>query len=256
MDGGFVEKKVKKIESKDTENDKIKKEIKSELLDYLKEQVDIETESAIKRLENKVLKMKRYTIIRKNIIIFALISCYILSILFLYNDGYFDKYFEKEKTNNVSDNSSLNDVLEDEDNNVSDNKLLIEKYSYLLDAYNIYRNNIYLDEFYNGNILYEMMLSIGMFNLDDDSISNNDGFLVVDYSVLESKCKSLFSSDIEPVNFNYLGLDFKYVKNLNVYIAQGTFASSELISRLAIKINKPIFIVCLILDKIIPSSSQ
>jgi hypothetical protein len=138
----------------------------------------------------------------------------------MYQNNYFDKYFNNEE-NVTKVNNSITDI--NEEASLDDLK---EKYSYLLDKINISEKSSYLSDYYDGNISGEILLSIAANNLDEESIILDDDTYIVTSSDIQNAFLEIFNTDYEPQSFTYNDITFKYLKTQEIYILDKEFTKS------------------------------
>ena len=213
----------KKASSTETEKFDFSNEIeemKKEVLKYTEDKIDMEVEYAIKKAEKKLINSKNFSIIKRDIIIILLLILTVFLTYSLYENGYFDKYFEDETdvVNKNSDNTS--DITSNESEEKDSLSKLIEEYSYLLDNITISETSNYLKDYYTGNITSELKLYLSMQNLDEEKITvDEDTTIINEEDLIESYRKLFDTSNYEPTSFTYNGSDLKYLKSQKLYIS-------------------------------------
>ena len=206
----------------------IKKEVKDCLLDELDKKIDGLVQVKIDKFEKKINKQKQRALLKKNIIIVILLGLVIFEGKILYDNGLLNNSNYKSS----SDTSYVNKINKDsnevvgENENTKDEKWYIEEYSYLLD--NV-KTNLVGDDFtylYNDNytakdIDNKIRLNMAYQLLDKEDISNKDGFLTVDASILEESYKKIFGNDLDFKNEDFTDncIHFIYNDSLNKYLA-------------------------------------
>jgi hypothetical protein len=202
-----------------------KEGLKVELIDYLKSQVDIEVEKAVRKADNKLLRQKSRIIFGKNIIIILLLAVILFGVYYLYKDHYFDKYFtkveyvEKEKTTTKVDTSDTKKEEEVIDYN--------KDYGHYLDNYIITENCDYLKDFYKGDLTDELKLYLSVSLMGESSFTIEDKTIVLSADAVKSIYTSLFDLEFMPISFKYNGVSFKYLASQNMFIGEGEKLNQE-----------------------------
>lgn len=206
----------------------IKKEVKDCLLDELDKKIDGLIQVKIERLEKKINKQKQRALLKKNIIIVILLGLVIFEGKILYDNGLLNNSNYKSSSDTSYENKINKDSNEvvGENENTKDEKWYIEEYSYLLD--NIKTNLVgddftylYNDSYTAKDIDNKIRLNMAYQLLDKEDISNKDGFLTVDASILEESYKKIFGNDLEFKNEDFTDncIHFIYNDSLNKYLA-------------------------------------
>ncbi len=185
-----------------------KEKTKLEMLDYLKEQVNIEVSSAVKKAENRLLKHKNVVILKKNIIIILLLLIIFAIIIYLYKDNYFAKYL----TNSNAKVNSLNET--DEIENVDLNEL----YSYLLDNIVISENSKYLQDFYEGKLTDNIKNYLALGLVLESDFENEDEVLLLSEETFLGYYNKLFLENCKIAGFDYNNSNIKYLKSQNIFL--------------------------------------
>ena len=240
-------KKIDKTEENSIQKEININEIKAELVDYMKREIDIEIDDAVKEKERKYIRAKSRKIFMLEIIIFLLILIMIGAVIYLYKDRYFDKYF----------NHGNNEVVEKENNDISKNveieaeeekekiekeekpslEELKKKYDNILGNIKITNKNKYLENFYNNKYSDELKLSMATALIEDSKLKE-DGSYIIRREDIEMSYKKLFTSEINLVPFEYNGVSFNYIKSLQTYIGTGNIEESREITKEIIKIEE------------------
>ena len=183
-------------------NDEIKYEIEKEV----KKQISIELDKTYR----KIIRRKNFKIFIKNTLILALILFSSFLTYILYKEGYFNKYFVKEKI------IVKKEIIEKEN--------LIDKYSYLLDNIYINDKSEYVKDFYEGNLTNELKnyLTLNLIDLEKYS----DDITVIDNDTFKKAYNTLFD-DYKEINFIYNNSNIKYVKKLNSYVSNNSINKEE-----------------------------
>lgn len=184
-----------------------KEQTKLEMLEYLKNQVNVEVSSAVKKAENRLLKHKNIVIFKKNVIIIFLLLVILGIGFYLYKDNYFDKFFKKN-TPTVIPSGSVQ----------SQQSNLIEEYAYLLDNIVLSENSKYLKDFYDGKLTDNIKLYLAMGLIDENDFDSEDEMLVLSEESFLKYYSELFDSNIELVSFDYNNKSVKYLKTQKLYL--------------------------------------
>ena len=206
----------------------IKKEVKDCLLDELDKKIDGLVQVKIDKFEKKINKQKQRALLKKNIIIVILLGLVIFEGKILYDNGLLNNSNYKSSSDTSYENKINKDSNEvvGEKENTKDEKWFIEEYSYLLD--NIKTNLVgddftylYNDSYTAKDIDNMIRLNMAYQLLDKEDISNKDGFLTVDASILEESYKKIFGNDLDFKNEDFTDncIHFIYNDSLNKYLA-------------------------------------
>ncbi len=227
----MAKKELMKLEDKELNVD----EIKLEVFEFAKSQISTEIDKEVKKANDRYIKDRNRKIISQKIIIALLVISYLVTIGFLINDHYFDKYLVK---NEITDND-INKPNEEnketnkendkeEQNTVDENELkkqaLIEKYSNIFDNYKLTMGNQYL----NDMDFNKFILAYAIDNLSSDDFTIDDETYMLNKEVINNKIKEMFNVEIENETFMYNDIEFKYYKKLDYYILNKEFNHNEL----------------------------
>jgi len=204
------------------EDKEIKKEtinvekIKNEIVEYAIENVNSKIDDLVKKTDRRIISQKNRSIIKRNIIIIILICLSVFLTYLLYNDGYFDKYFNHNFNITEIINVENKDEVDVEDNEKLDE--LIKKYSYLLNNIIISENSDYLEDYYNGKLSNELKLSIALTNLDSDKYIKDEDIYIINPNELNNEYSKLFLIDnYKNTSFYLNGIGVKYLKVSDIY---------------------------------------
>ena len=232
-------KKANKNELAISQNDININDLKAELVEYMKKEIDIEIDDVVKEKERKYIRAKSRKIFWLEIIIFLLILIIIGGIVFLYKDHYFDKYFNVAnnvivKDDNKEDTTKEVEPQEEPKEEPKEEKPTLEelkkKYENILDNINITDKNSYLRDFYKNNYTDELKLSMSASLIEEDNLKEDESF-IIKRETIESNYKKLFSSNINIVSFDYNGVHFNYIKSLDTFIGSGNLEESNKITK-------------------------
>ena len=194
---------------------------KNEIDKYIKERVEKESSSTLVKFYKKRLRNKTIIILIELLIIIALIGGGVVGCIFLYHDGYFNKYdFVIKKTDKPISNETIPDNKEtnkdDEKNKLNE---LVNKYSYLLDNINIDTKSEYLTEFYSGNLTNELKEYLAIQLINNTYITTEDNSSYFEAELLKRAYKELFNEILEYSDFKYDGASYKYLRNKDMFIS-------------------------------------
>lgn len=252
--------KKKEIEMVENKTEEKEKELdvnalKVEILEFAKNQVSAEVEKEIQKANEKYIKEKKRAIVRKNIIIILLVIGYLITLGFLINDHYFDKYLTKgeveviEKINKKGEDNKTeeNDKeeekkrLEEEKKKLEEEKKKLEeekkkkeeeqkrlqaKYQDVFNGFVITKGNKYLESFYDNKKDSKLLLSIALENINEDNVEVDNDMYMIYKDHLINKVKELFNVEIEPTSFEYNDIEVKYLKNINYFILDKKFSKN------------------------------
>ncbi|MGM9834210.1 MAG: hypothetical protein ACI31M_00295 [Bacilli bacterium] len=222
---------AKKLVSTKVEND-VKKidDIKEEVINYAKERVETEVQNSFKRIEKKVVRTKNWKIFRRDLLIIILIALSCFLGYKLYKTGYFEKYFyignvknlDKENDENVTNNE---EGLEKEPEKEPEKDLSFHKVA--LDNINISIDSDYLEDYYNGNLNEELLLSIAFSKVNADSIMKDEDTYIINSKDLSDCYNELFSKEYSNKSFKYNGTKIKYLSSQDIYLADKEISFKE-----------------------------
>ena len=193
---------------------------KDQIDKYIKERVEKESSSEAVKFYKKRLRNKNIIILIEFLLILICISSIVVSVVYLYHDGYFNKYELKVKNNEKPVNNDINNNSNDEKKDTKD-KLdgLINKYSYLLDDILLDTKCDYLSEFYSGNLTNELKEYLSFQLINKNNITSDDTSSYFEADLLNNAYKELFGSNLEYSNFKFDGASYKYLKLKDMFIS-------------------------------------
>lgn len=211
--------KTKTNEEKTTNIDLTK--IKKELKEYIDKSIKDEMNEEIVKANNKLIKEKNKKIFTKNITIFLLILLVGYLVYLLYTASYFDKYFTKTNTKEITNITNLNSstVLTLEE--------LKEKYGYLLDNINIQTSSSYLTDYYNGNLTDELKNYLVLNTISFDDLTTEEDYNIIDNDIIKDKYTKMFQSNYKTISFDYNGNKIRYINKLNAYLTTSILTKEE-----------------------------
>lgn len=195
-------------------------EIKKEIVEYAENSVNSKIEDLVKKADRRIISSKNKSIFKRNIIILILLCLSGFLTYLLYNEGYFDKFFNhKENTSETvaTEESKPEEQIEEDEETKLDK--LKKEYSYLLDNINISEENPYLIDLYNGKLNNKMKLSIAFANIDKEKIVQDEDVYTVSEEDLKFEYAKLFNIDkYKATSFLLNDIDIKYLKSGSMYI--------------------------------------
>ena len=220
-------KKKELIETNNNTNNINLDEIKNELTEYvdqkLKKMVDDKVKkevfSEIDRSNRRLLREKNKKILTKNIVIILLLVLVGYLVYLLYDCNYFDKYFTKESNNKQTVETTKKKKVEKDKEEVTLDSLK-EKYGYLINDYYISENSNYLEDYYNGNLTTELKNSLALNLIDNDKLTIEDDYNVIDTDDIKAKYEKLFSDKYTSKSFKYNGNTVRYISKIDSYITE------------------------------------
>lgn len=226
-------------------NKEIKKSIidqvgdfKEELKSEISSDIEKEVENVMKREEKRILRGKKFVILKKNIIILVLflIVCYFAYCL--YDARYFD--FMKndcEKNNTCVKNDKENtDNISKEEEVIKDKDWYIENYGYLLDNANLTLNEdqvsayyLYSGDYKVSEIKTSYLLNMAYKNLAKKLIKDNLDKVTIKMEDLKNSYQELFGTtdNYNDTSFTYDCLNFIYDEKNEKYVAENNKCASS-----------------------------
>lgn len=201
--------------------------VKEELTDYVNIQIQKSFTAELERANKRLIKEKNKKIMKKNIIILLLLIlvCYLLYLL--YDNRYFDKYFNTEIPKIESNRNEEISVEKEKEKEEISLAQLIDEYENLLNKIEISENSEYIKDYYEGNLTNELKNYLALNNVDFDSLFNEDGSNIIENTELEKYFNELFNENYESKTFIYNGVKLKYMSKLESYISDNLLKKSE-----------------------------
>ena len=249
-----VEEKLKKeLETKIEEN--LKKQLEETLDEKIEKRVNLKVrEEIIKEVETankKLIREKNKKILVKNIFLILFFALILLLTYILYDEGYFDKYFNHTKENNIIEKEKKEEKInEEEEEQKEEAKGEIEEentkleeqkkeYSPLLEKYRLSIHSSYQEDFYNANLTEEIKHYFTLSNIDISKTAKEEDYNIIDEEDFEKEYKKLFEGEINKINFEYNGNKIRYYSKLKAFLSdQELEKNKELIEREIIEINE------------------
>jgi hypothetical protein len=213
-------KKVKKEEKRDISSEINIDEIKIEIVDYAKKSVDSKIDELVRKADRRLISAKNRSIFRRNIIILILLCLSLFLTYLLYNEGYFDKFF------NHNNNDIVVDVPKDETpvpepKESEETKLdkLKKEYANLLDNIIISEDNNYLVDLYNGKLTNKLKLSIAIANISKDKVTQDEDVYTITEEDIKNEYGKLFNIEkYKASSFELDSMEVKYLKAGSMYL--------------------------------------
>jgi len=209
-------------------------EFKEELKSEISSDIEKEVENVMKREEKRILRGKKFLVLKKNIIIIILfiIVCYFAYCL------YDAKYFDFMKSDCEDTNSCVvnNENAKEEVEIVKDKDWYIENYGYLLDNANVTLNEdqassyyLYSKNFKVSDIKTSYLLNMAYKKLDKKLIKSNSVNIIVKAEDLKNSYQELFgiTENYSATSFTYDCLNFIYDEEKEKYIAENNECASS-----------------------------
>ena len=192
-----------------------KGEVHEELSEYIKNQINVEVEKAVRKADNKLLKHKSWIIFEKNIAILILLALICAGVYYLYRDKYFDKFFTKVEYVKEKDNVP---VANEEEKPVDYDK----EYGHYLSYIILNEKSEYIKDYYEGNLTNELKLYLSLSLINESDIQIEDNTIIVPVDVIKKQYEDFFNEGFAPMSFKYNDITFKYLKTQNIFVAEGS----------------------------------
>lgn len=195
-------------------------EIKKEVVEHAFNSVDNKIEELVRKTDKRIINIKNRSIFKRNLVIIILLCLSLFLTYLLYNEGYFDKFFNhKENTSEtvVTEETKPEEQIEEDEESKLDK--LKKEYSHLLDNINISEDSPYLIDLYNGKLTNKMKLSIAITNVEKDKIEQDEDVYTIKEEDLKEEYAKLFNIDkYNATSFELNYIDIKYLKSGNMYL--------------------------------------
>ena len=195
-------------------------EIKKEVVEHAFNSVDNKIEELVRKTDKRIINIKNRSIFKRNLVIIILLCLSLFLTYLLYNEGYFDKFFNhKENTSEtvVTEETKPEEQIEEDEESKLDK--LKKEYSHLLDNINISEDSPYLVDLYNGKLTNKMKLSIAITNVEKDKIEQDEDVYTIKEEDLKEEYAKLFNIDkYKATSFELNYIDIKYLKSGNFYL--------------------------------------
>ena len=195
-------------------------EIKKEVVEHAFNSVDNKIEELVRKTDKRIINIKNRSIFKRNLVIIILLCLSLFLTYLLYNEGYFDKFFNhKENTSEtvVTEETKPEEQIEEDEESKLDK--LKKEYSHLLDNINISEDSPYLVDLYNGKLTNKMKLSIAITNVEKDKIEQDEDVYTIKEEDLKEEYAKLFNIDkYKATSFELNYIDIKYLKSGNMYL--------------------------------------
>ena len=213
-------KKVKKEEKRDISSEINIDEVKTEIVEYAKKSVDNKIDDLVKKADRRLISAKNRSIFRRNIIILILLCLSLFLTYLLYNEGYFDKFFNHNNNDIVVDvPKDETPVPEPKESEESKLDKLKREYSYLLDNIIISEDNNYLVDLYNGKLTNKLKLSIAIANISKDKVTQDEDVYTITEEDIKNEYGKLFNIEkYKASSFELDSMEVKYLKAGSMYL--------------------------------------
>ena len=195
-------------------------EIKKEVVEHAFNSVDNKIEELVRKTDKRIINIKNRSIFKRNLVIIILLCLSLFLTYLLYNEGYFDKFFNhKENTSEtvVTEETKPEEQIEEDEESKLDK--LKKEYSHLLDNINISEDSPYLIDLYNGKLTNKMKLSIAITNVEKEKIEQDEDVYTIKEEDLKEEYAKLFNIDkYNATSFELNYIDIKYLKSGNMYL--------------------------------------
>lgn len=193
IDGIDMKEIYKKIDNRlEIKEEEIVKNINTKI----NEQIEFSVNKRMKEEEKKFVRGKNAKIFRRDILIIILLAVAGYFGYCLYDVDYFNirkVKVEEKPTDNIKENTTDSDETKEEKS-----KYYIDKYSYLVDSFNIqdnevfdlYKNNINKDDVSNS-----LKLKIAYKNLNNSDIKKESGIITIDKDKIIDSYKNIFGNN-------------------------------------------------------------
>ena len=215
-------------------------EIKKEIVEYAENSVNSKIDDLVKRADRRIISSKNKSIFKRNIVIIILLSLSGFLTYLLYNEGYFDKFFNHNNNENnivIKEDNINNEVVKEEEKE-NELDILKKEYSNLLNVLNISENSNYLEDLYNGKLTNKMKLSIALAN-KLDKVEKDDDMYIINSNLIEEEYAKIFNNDsFKNTSFVLNEINVKYLKVGSIYILEKLPVINTNIKREITGINK------------------
>lgn len=201
------------IDTKKLENE-IEKKVREKLIEELYIKIDYETKNKLDKMEKKIYKYKKRSLLKRNVIILILLLIILFETKLLYDDNILLSSYNSNNTNTY--------IKEEIDNN-KDKEWYIENYSYLLDNIktNLGEENylyLYKSNYEETTIDNKIRLNMA-YQLSNPNIDNN--VISITEQELKESYKKIFGSldNYKAENFTNNCIQFVYNKKAENYMA-------------------------------------
>lgn len=194
--------------------------VKNELKDYVTLEIKKQYNEELDKVTRRLIKEKSKKIIFKNIFIILLILIIMFLLYLMYNDGYFNRIFNKngETVNPIDkpkENNSDNPKEEDKKPTLEDLK---KEYAPLLANVYINEKSIYLNDYYEGKLYDEIKNYLALNLVDFRELNKEDDYNIISDDILRIKYNKIFNGEYKSVNFDYNGNTIRYINVINSYV--------------------------------------
>ncbi len=206
------------------------KEFREELETEFKDNVNLSIDNAIRREERRMLKLKNFTLFKRDIIILVLFTLLLYFGYCLYDVRYFNfMKSECEINGTCNQTTETNNDSQKQDEVVKDKDWYVEKLGYLLgnaqiniNADNVSSYYLYTSDHSIKDVKNSYLLNLALKQVDEKNIKTNTVNVTVSGKDLKNAYEDLFgeSSTYKASNFEYGCLNFVYNADKDKYVAE------------------------------------
>ena len=213
--------------------------IKEEVMAYVDSQIDWRLEKVIgervkkeildevDKANRRVIREKNRKILFKNIFLILFLGIIGLLLYLLYQESYFDQYFnhssKKNKEEVVEKINTEEEKKEEEKGPTLED--YIKKYGSYLDSY-VLNNSSYNEDFYEGRLTDEVKNAISLQTMDFEQFTVEDDYHVIDAENVLKVCNQLFDK-CNKKSFEYNGDKVRYFQKLDSYVTNSILKKSD-----------------------------
>ncbi len=213
------EKKVDSVEAGHIKDDLmayINSELDKRLEKVVTDRIRREVTNEIDKANKKIIGLKNRKLFFKNVLLIIFLAIIVLLTYLLYDDGYFDKYFNHNKSNDnnpvIVNNKDKEEVLPPSLDELKD------EYSNYLDPFTISGESLYIDDFYNGKLTKELKNYFTLNAIDFSKLEVEDDYNIINSNIMKEACNKLMNEKCSNINFEYNGNKIRYFDKLDSYI--------------------------------------
>ncbi len=211
--------------------EKLSNNLKNELRTYLDEKLDERFLDNIENANRKLLREKSRKIIFRDLLILILLALSIFLATILYNEGYFNRFFNgatsAETSKAESSDSGFSVSVKESEKKSPTLDELKEKYAFLLDNFKLKKSSVYAADFTSGKITDNLKLYFALNSLNFDSLKVEDESNLIDRAALLSASEKLFETSPALVSFEYNGAKVRYFEALEIFISDSLLKKSD-----------------------------
>ncbi len=209
-------------------------ELKDDLKSYINEKINEVVINELDKSTRKQLREKNRRIFIKNIVILLLLVIIGFLLYLLYDNNYFDRFFNKgnlEPTNEIVDNNSKDDEKKNE--NKDDKKEetkeelppkkptleeLKREYGSLIDNYYVLDISSYIVDFYDGKLTDNIKKYMTLNSFDFTTIKAEEDYNIINEETFKIIYNKLFNNGYTSGSFEYNDNKIRYVSLIDSYM--------------------------------------